>query len=279
MFNTPFKLRSWTKPCTPKGPDYSSTKKHIITLSGTKLTLSYPNFRPRSFDHVHTPKSQYNLETLNLEPFSSDNNQWLYAPLLKGIWTFNGPMFLGWMANVECYINIVERSQKIEASLFHPRVFESSLLELIAIQYSNRDEETFSQQLYHAPMNWTPVKNIQPPAVQFIAKANRKLRPNAPNHNYLYIAISNEHLLSISTSIHSRVKYEAQKPVRNNEFWLSPEPMEDFIEKLVNSITIELSDEAHKQMIEAQVGLENTSLTEKFPPVNVIEYEKKIGLK
>lgn len=279
MFYTAFKLRSWTKPCIPKGPSYKSAKKNTISLSGTKLTLSYPRFRTKPHVEVVSPKKQYDLNSLGMIPYSDSNKNWLSSSILKGIWTFNGPMFLGWMANVECYVTIVKRAKKKEASLFHPRAFESALLELLAIQYPDRDEELFDQQLYHTPVNWSPIENVRPPAVRFLAKSNRKLRPNTPDHHHLYMTIGNEFLLSICVYTWSEIKFVDGKRVKDNDYWLSPQPMDEFIEKLINSVTIELSSEANQQMIKAQEGLENTSLTEEFPPVNVIEYEKNIRLK
>jgi len=275
MFYPSLQLRQWTTPCTPKGPSFRQAKKHQVVIGGNAVEFKLPASNPRSCDQRIKPKRHYDLNHLQSVRYSSDKEGWLYSPIAKQIWNFYGPWFLGWMASANCNMGVIEKNEPSNTSFFHPRTFENAIFELMAFQYDERISDNYEDQLYFAPHQWRALEHYPVPAAHFLALNNHDKQPVFHNRHHLIFPISDNHLVGFMFSLHRRWKWVDNKAVENNDEWLPLEPMETLIKHIIDSVSVELSPQAEAQKQAAQAGLTDTSLVKVFPPVNLVECEKR----
>jgi len=275
MFYVPLKLREWKERVVPKGPSFSRAKTVRFTIDNTEVQLSLPRNRASKVANVIRPKKRYELAWGNMRSLIDGRAGWLSMPVLRSIWDFYGPWFLGRLGEARCHVGVIQNEKDKDLSYFHPRVFENAILELMAFLYDEKDSDKFEDQIYFAPSDWESLDNFELPTVRFTAKANRKLRPDNNDEFYIIFPIHHNYLVKIGFSVYRAWMWlDNDTPVDDLEAWLPIEPMETLVKQIMASLTVKPSEEALRQMKEAQAGLSDASLVKEFPPVNIVEYQR-----
>lgn len=275
MFYVPLKLREWKEPCVPRGPNFARAQAKKIRIDGTEICFHVPRNRARSHETLMEPKRTYSLEN----PYMLGDERWVSMTLMRRVWDFYGPWFLGAMAGVDCHVGLIQQSDKrSDVSYFHPRVLESAIADLMASSFDEVDTRRFEGQVWFAPVQWQPMENFPSPAVQFVAQANKAQRPYRDDEYYLVFPVHHNYLVSVCLSVWRSRKFIDGEAVDDLEPWIPLAPMKTLVDQVLASFSVTLSPLAQAQMREAQEGLSDTSLAKEFAPVNVLEYERSQGI-
>ncbi|MFV1871901.1 MAG: hypothetical protein ACMZ64_01070 [Oleiphilus sp.] len=261
MFNWPLKLRHQTEFCTPKGPSFKFSGHVSFSVGGTKISFRAPR---HSFASKLEPISHYNIYDMNdlrVRPWSSDHDEWLYQNFFRRQWRFYGPWFSGYKGNVTLDISLITRNKASDsASNYRPKVFESSILDHLKMEYS--DDLFEGAQQWHAPVDWTVITAWPCVAATFYAMPNDDVPGCHSPCRYIVFPVSDKHLIRMSFELRRGAgrQYEQDKVI-------DIAPLEQLSSDIINSIQIKLSPEALAQQAKALEGIEDTGLSESFPPI------------
>lgn len=263
MFNWPLKLRHQTDFCTPKGPSFKFSGHVSFSIGGTNISFRAPRHSFASKLEPIRPYSIHDVNDLRMRPRSHDNDhdKWLYQSFFRRQWEFYGPWFSGFKGDLILDIAVISRNEDSDlASNYRPRVLESSIADYLKIVYS--DDLYEGAQQWHAPVDWTVIKVWPCVAVTFYAKPNDEVPGCHSPCRYVVFPISDKHLIRMSFDLGRGAgrQYEQDKIV-------DIAPLEKLSSDIINSIQVKLSPEALAQQAKALEGIEDTSLSESFPPI------------
>ena len=307
MFYFPLKLRERSGPTPTKGPDFSKAKPLRINIAGTEISLRAPKtrakqnlLRPRQeaapyYDLPDAPdntpyKNQWYSDLTDEEQKERDiyeRNQpprlriddngapgWFVQVLTGRAWDFYGPWFSGALATVHMTIFLNRRIEQPLGSYFNPKVFELALMDVISEGYGMHN----MARVWRVPVDWQPSTQSPLPMVSY--KAERKREVRGVSHD---VEDEYEIAFPITENILARVNLEFRRvhrrtadnsTVEDIEKWTSSEPMRTLIKQIIDSVEVKLSPESQAQLERAQAGLEDTSLSKDFAPIDIEAYLK-----
>ena len=161
------KLKDVEEPIVPQGPSFNQCGLIKHNLGGNCLQFRSPKHRPRNT----YSKSIYEKRYKNMEFYTKLSNNlemsdesWRYRTIFMRTWSYNGSWFTGKVYQQSLHINILEPNQiNKKISFFHPRAFETTILQLLTSSYSHYD----GCNARIAPVNWKPLTQHPMPAVTF----------------------------------------------------------------------------------------------------------------
>ena len=306
MFYLSIKLRDRNKPTPTKGPDFRKATPLKINISGNIISLNAPKDSAGATPaHVRKEaQSYYDFpESPDNEPFKEkhyaeltdaerkqqdlynmhrppqlrirDNGApgWNIEVLTGRAWDFYGPWFTGVLATVHMGITISRESKSRQGSYFNPRVLEIALLDNLAEGYSMHNQA----QYWSVPEEWEPLNCGVGPAVSYISRIQDKpmVSPDYEDEYEVAFPINDSTLVFIHFEFRRKHRRTADNStVEDIEKWTSSEPMRYLIKQIIDSVEVKLSPESQAQLERAQAGLEDTSLTKDFAPIDIEAYLK-----
>ena len=307
MFYVPIKLRERNGPTPTKGPNFNKARSLRINIAGTEISLRAPkNSSPIDYAYPrqeaapyydlpdapdHTPykdkwycdltdeerkeQDQYNMAKPPRLRIQNDSAPgWIEQVLTGRAWDFHGPWFSGALATVHMTIFLTRQIEQPRGSYFNPRVFELALMDMISEGYGMHD----MARVWRVPVDWLPSTQSTLPMVSY--KAERKREVRGVSHN---VEDEYEIVFPITDNILARVhltfgrvhrRTADNSTVEDIEKWTSSEPMRSLIKQIIDSVEVKLSPESQAQLERAQAGLEDTSLTKDFAPIDIEAYLK-----
>jgi hypothetical protein len=195
-----------------------------------------------------------------MRPYKSYNNSWLYSTLFQRSWGFYGEWFTGYMGELSICVALVTRGEAPqEVSLFRPKAFENTLADFLQYQYADDIHE--GAQKWLAPLDWEVVSPWPCIGATFY------VRPSVGNaaspNRYFTFPISDKHFIEVYFSLQRGGAGSQERKDKQ----ISIETMEQLSIDIINSIKVKLSPEALAQQAKALEGLDDTQLSEIFPPL------------
>ena len=305
MFYFPIKLRERRGPTPTKGPDFSKAKPLRINIAGTEISLRAPKtrakqnlLRPRQeaaayYDLPSAPdntpyKNQWYSDLTDEERKERDNyvrNQpprlriddkgtpgWSVQILTGRAWDFYGPWFTGVLGSV--YMSILaSRADKPTGSYFNPRILEMGIMDELAEGYAMVRQEKY----WSTPEEWQPLERFPCPAVSYISRIQDKpmISPDYEDEYEVVFPIRDDILIRIHLEFRREHRWRPDgSDFEDIEKWTSSEPMRTLIKQIIDSVEVKLSPESQAQLERAQAGLEDTSLSKDFAPIDIEAYLK-----
>ncbi|HWV15846.1 MAG TPA: hypothetical protein VN030_10485 [Cellvibrio sp.] len=155
MFYVPYKFRRQTEYCSPKGPDLKWAPWVHFSVNGTDIKLKVPRHNITSPMETDYPRRRYTLDSHHFENHRRSKDGWMSRSVIAHGWNFNGPWFIGRLAHVRMYANILTPSDANERlSFFHPRAFEAGIADFMTYIYGediSQDKKKIQE--WFAPMN------------------------------------------------------------------------------------------------------------------------------
>lgn len=264
MFNVAFKLRSQNGFCIPTGPSFDSARIVECTFDETKIKLKLPKHNSRYSSVIaRQPKKKYHFNDMTFRSYSKNivvDDSWNKFDVLSRSWAFNGDWFTGPLSELSMYMGLIRKTEiNPEVSLFNPKAFEVAIADFLTQQYSARTIQEIPS--WVTPCNWTVIKHLTCIAAYFEVKPREGINEGA--ENYVLFPIDNQHIALLSFR-QSRFLNKSEEELDN---LVDPQPMNDLMWDIINSIQINLSKDATKQQIKALEGLDNPLLVESFPPL------------
>ena len=262
MFNWPIKLRQQTEFCIPKGPSFKFSGKVFFSIGGTKISLRAPRHSFASPIEAIRPHNINDLNDLRMRPWGQDKEEWLFEGFFLRQWKFYGPWFSGYKGNLTLDITLITRNDESDsASLFRPKVFENAISDHLKMIYS--DDIYEGAQEWLVPVEWKAVTTWSCVAATFYAKPNSKVPGNHSPSRYFVLPVSDKHMIRMCFDL--RRDCAGRQEEQDKEVGMAE--IEQLSTDIMNSIQIELSPEALAQNAKALEGVENTQLSENFPPL------------
>lgn len=269
----------------PVGPSFSSAKKWELDIKGTRIEFCAPKHRPMvKSDKSISPKENYQYDDLNMifrSNFSPEwevADVWEYIKLFYHDWAFNGPWFTGCLASLSMSVNIIKQKKpNNEISFFHPRAFEQTIGDYLTNKYSIfKDGKKYE---YLAPVGWHPITDLSVIAtrLQVIRDANVSIYSKT---EFVFFPIGDDLIISISLIPHRNATGTEEEIDKK----IGYKNLGKLIDDIISSIKVTLSPDAKAQQEKAFEGLDDTSLTEVFLPMqwtksnHAIKTNKKIEL-
>jgi len=265
------KLREPNGLVIPKGPNFARAQTIQSDFDETQLRFRAPkhrasNGRPKEV----LPKRSYQLNDIyhlfrmygdgNYE----DANHLEYYECFRRFWTFYGPWLTGRQAELQMDMTLIMPVNfDNEFSLYHPRAFEKLVSDYLIRIYGNGINPVTEGPSHMAPVNWQPLIQFPTPAARLDAVPT----PGGIEHDittWIFFTLSDNLLASVSfefNRILNLPKEELDKRV-------SVETMAELMNQIIDSFQLTLSDQAKQQQQAALEGLEDTSVTKDFPPID-----------
>jgi hypothetical protein len=292
MFYVPLELQAEKLNNHAQGPNFKRAKVKRITIDGTKICIRLP--RNRVGWRRHTPelweaRPHYITEAspkyaaaapsdrLYLPTSTRENDDWRSKTIMAREWDFYGAWFTGRLATLRLYITVTQAKTPQGTSYFHPRVFETALMDKLARQYDT--EHVGDNRIWQVPLCWQQKAGIPCPAATFMAEPDNRFRARFDNEYSLAFPIHDDYLVLIDL-ITIRIPVWRNRQMEEIEKWTPIAPLEAYAKQVLDTVTLELSPEATEQMQRAHAGLNDTSLVKHFAPINIEEYKKnKLAMK
>ena len=307
MFYFPIKLRERRGPTPTKGPDFSKAKPLRINIAGTEISLRAPkNSSPIDYAYPrqeaapyydlpdapdNTPhKDKWYCDLSDEERKERDyyeqtklprlriNNDgapgWNIQVLTGRAWDFYGPWFSGTLATVHMTIFLNRRMEQPIGSYFNPRVFELALMDVISEGYGMHNKA----RVWRVPVDWQPSTQSMLPMVSYKAERKREIRgvPHEVEDEYeIVFPVTDDILARANLTFMRKHRWRPDgSDFEDIEKWTSSEPMRTLIKQIIDSVEVKLSPESQAQLERAQAGLEDTSLSKDFAPIDIEAYLK-----
>jgi hypothetical protein len=272
MMNVSLKLREPKQQVMPKGPSFRWARSIRSDLDGTQIHFKAPRHRPRRSNHLPVmPKRSYKRDMLFRSMYNEvtdaehglkdhfDKLEFFYHA-----WSFHGPWFTGTVAELSLSFDFIKAVNfPPTMSLFHPRAFEQVIGEYLTFMYSYHLDFTREYiQEFDAPVNWQPLDNLPVNAVR-MQSVPRIFSPHRTIEHLVFFPIADDvmaKLLFMPSRLLGLPRSELDKRA-------SVEPMYELMDKIINSLELELSPEAKAQQERALAGLTDTSLVKEYPPL------------
>jgi hypothetical protein len=279
------KLRDRPESCSPVGPGFASAGTHAVTLAGTQVSFKAPRHDPSPFGE--TPQIRmwrdYSLASggkainWNVQPSQS----WQHTEIFFREWSFCGPWFTGFMGVASCYMEAIQLTEpNPQVNFMHPRALETAALAYLTANYGHSVySEKTGEMHYVGPLNWSIVKQLEVPSVQFDSE-NTFSGANPVRH--VFIPVSRSHIARFSLSIHqsaSGTREQVDKKV-------DPSPFKELVDNIVGSIRVTLSPEAQADWDEIKKSNPDARVSENCAPLKwpadvdkdgltILEYDPK----
>ena len=261
MFNWSLKLRQQTDFCIPKGPSFKRAGLIKFSIGGTEISLRAPRHKSQfAYKEAIQPPKECEYNHLMMKPVRQKRKQWLSHSLFMRSWRFNGPWFSGSVGELSMSISLITPSSfYTKVSFFRPKAFESAIADFLKYCYGHDFFE--GAQSWLAPVDWGLVSSWPCPAATFYVRANAG-SISSPDR-YFVFPVTDTHFIEVYFNLHRA----GPGPQEEKDQVISISPLEKLSTDIMNSIQVKLSPEALAQQAKALEGLEDTSLSESFPPI------------
>lgn len=257
------KLREINEPYKLVGPSIHIAKKHEFQIDGTDLCLNFPKHKSsRHFPKPRDPKKLYRLDNYSFPSMIPSRPGW--GSLLCGAcaWDFYGRIFTGRIATITMTLTIISPAElKQGTSFFHPRSFEKTVGDYLLFRYEG--EADLSDQSWYAPTEWEPFSIGRLQGARF-----RAISSNQANYSdrYLMLPISDSRLIALCFNM-SWDNVNPSSPNRKEQHDISS--LEQLCEDIMDTFEVKLSAESLAQQKEALMGLADSALVSKYPPLKL----------
>ncbi|WP_062262540.1 hypothetical protein [Endozoicomonas arenosclerae] len=262
MFYLPIELREPKELVTPKGPNFSKAKWASVNFGGTIVRLRLPKHKPPHSDLEQTHlKGEIKLDSKNSYMEANPTGHWQHCHALVRDWRFCGPWFTGAIARVHFALsaNKCQLQDKSE-TLFQPSVFEREIDYLLTERYA--DEKFRGASDWQAPLNWQAHQNLPVFSTSYdIAKTNTGGGGDVQKR--VAFPILNNCIVTLHFS-HRRPWPGNMEDVNAI---IDRSTMEELSWDIINSLQVELSEEAQQQLAEAQRKYPDEKLSEHRQPL------------
>ncbi|MCL6269335.1 hypothetical protein M3P05_05170 [Sansalvadorimonas sp. 2012CJ34-2] len=237
-----FEILPITKPYRPKVPDFDRVAKPIkFDISGTQLSLKLPVHKPDYSEELF-PKPSYDIH--DLSRYEKVGN-YLSLSILARAWKLKGPLFHENAGELFfwCGVTFVEGCD-LENSLFSHEVFEEAVLKCTRSEWGE-GYGNFKNgcQINRAPVNWKIITLADFYALQFEIyrdfSQSRIIQTFIPlTHSHFLCFMLRDNTLFIQD--------------KGDRHLIDQDPINHFFEKILDSISIDLSEvsKSQKQIIE-----------------------------
>ncbi len=280
-----FQLRDAPESCSPVGPKFASAGRCSVALAGTQLEFKAPwhdsspygNIRQIRMKKDYSLRSGGNVVNWNIQPSQS----WLSTSIFYRQWSFCGPWFTGFMGFTSCYMEAIQLTEpNPQVNFMHPQALETAALSYLTANYGHQViDENCGEMNYEAPLNWSTVKQLNVPTLQF--DCERTWGGAAPER-HVFIPISRTHIAHFSFSTlqnASGTREQVDKKV-------DPAPFKALVDNIVGSIRVTLSPEAQADWDEIRKSNPDAKVSETCAPLKwpadvdkdgltILEYDPK----
>lgn len=210
----PYAARCDYNPPEVRGPYFSTPKNVRWRLGDSTLNFRAPRSNPIfSFSGLGRKVSRLSpgrkdvLKTrwqyLYLSKCDRPKSQWVYQHVYKNIWYLVGPWFTGEQAHlsISAVLITADKGEQGEDgwSLFHPKVFEGAIANILDESYGYSRNGTGKKAHYRGPLNWRvlPVSSTVQGIVCDIHCIGNTSADNPVLERQVYIPVSSDQLLCI----------------------------------------------------------------------------------
>ena len=269
MFNVRLKLRKQRSFVVPTGPNFFFSKSRSINVDDTLIKFRAPKHRGRRAND----KPEYITSNPGIrfrETYSEDKaefglpDEWERAMVFYHSWAFCGPWFMGAVGSLDMIASLMRlRKHPDGLSFFHPRALEKSIGDNLADLYAYHFDETRNNiQTFQTPVNWQPLPDF-PVIAAKLEVVSEKFSPHRTIDHIVYFPIADDILVRV---VFSPTRY-LNLPRAELDKRVAIEPLHDLMNKIIDSIEVELSPVAKAQQTAAVKGLKDAALVENYPPI------------
>lgn len=271
MFFCPYRLRRQVSYLIPKGPAFNFAPVIRTIVNGSEIVLKVPRNKSRLAVKPLSPRKSYVLHNNDFNSAVSSESGWESFPLLARWLDFNGPWFTGNLARLGVFVNVMKPLRPDpNVSFFHPRVFESTVADLMNYYHAKEFSRNNTVQDWLAPVGWQPLKSFPCVAAKFDAVTNPEVR-RSERRRYVLLPLTDHYMLQLEFPLTRKVPFihSSVEPEDDTDAWISEEPMKELADQILDSLQVRLSPEAEQQQARALEGLsvEERALVKEFPPL------------
>ncbi|ABC30937.1 conserved hypothetical protein [Hahella chejuensis KCTC 2396] len=254
------KLRELREPCVPLAPDFKNAKAMDISFSGSTLRVMLLDHKPSTAYEEHVkPKGGYDLFDSS-QYKHADQEGFDYFQVLKRSCRFRGPLFTGYVAQLNTSLLIIKhKPTRPDFSLFNPHDFENTILSTLSAEYGN--EILLGRSSYDAPIDWEVVKDFPVPCVTYEVRSG----PHRDGWRNKYMAFPLRHEFYVRMSFH--FEQSAVGKLNDQDRLINPMPLYELSQSIINSIKLELSPDAEKELEDVRSANPDAKLNEKVDPL------------
>ena len=252
---------------SPKGPDFSKSKKYTFNIGGNSISFKCPLHSPyKSYVKPYTAPNQKDLLTLKFNELNRDSmpdDSWLTQLICKRDWVYYGPWFTGPQCELSFSVSIITKRKRSENENFlHPKAFENAIASYLTSLYAH---DTYNDvHRWVTPVNWKSITNLNIFASRFDTLPSTTNEEGQKKHT-LCFPVTDKHILIAEFTPHI---YSYNKKITYEELLklIDTKPMDDLIESVATSFNIKPSKE--KSSINYNSIEENReNLTATFSPL------------
>jgi len=273
------KYSSWTLRkheglCVPRGPSFASASEVKINVLGNILKFRAPRHTPTSTESIEEQKvvsGRYELEGRNHSDREMPSQSWLAADIFGRKWAFYGPWFTGLMGTVSCHVSgIYTATPNKQVNFLNPQAFETAVLGFITAAWGH---ELCDRGIpyYQGPLDWLPLKQLPVPAVTLTVKPTKI--PTYIN-KHVFFPVSRDKIACFTFSyLQNCAASQAEVDEK-----ISPKPMQELIDNIIDSIQLTLSPECQQAVNEIRKSCPDLSVSPDCAPLNWPAHVDKDGL-
>lgn len=256
----PLEWRRQNNNCVPKGPKLSERNRVHCLIGGSLVTFRAPRHKPRRrFVSPVLPRAN---EDELVQGLNRTEGKWRLGVSFMRRWAFWGPWMTGAKGELSMSVAVAARHEDHEyhnASFFHPRVFESALVDYLNTIYGQERSESGYPD-YYGPVNWKAEQHLPVFSARCtVYRTMRYAQPFDPK-TLICFPITQKHFVQITFS--RRIYSED----RSGPFF-DTTPIDDLQEAIIDSIQLELGPEAQAEWNRVSAECPDMSLTEHFAPL------------
>ncbi|WP_347331415.1 hypothetical protein [Marinimicrobium locisalis] len=225
--------------------------------------LSFRAPRHKPSQRVVSPVSRSPYTDALSQGLHVKEGHWRLKVIFKRNWAFWGPWMTGDKGELSMAVAVVARHEEHEypnTSFFHPRVFESALVDYLNTTYGDQqlDEPGFPK--HQGPVDWKAENHLPVFSGRCVVyRTMRYAKPFDPEHLVLF-PITQKHFVHI-TFFHSIYSDDRSGPLFDTT------PITELQEAIINTIQLDLGPEAQAEWNRVAAECPDMSLTEHFAPL------------
>lgn len=271
---SPLKFRKHEGLCIPRGPSFASAKTVKANLLGNILQFRAPRHAPvstESIEEIKIVSSVYDLDGYSEQHDSMPSQSWESSAIFHRSWAFYGPWFTGHMGTAICHIEGISLSQpNDQLNFLHPRAFETAVLGYTTACWGH-DLYDKGTPHYQAPIDWQPLNQLPVSAVSFLMESTKVA---TYRRRYAFFPVSHDKIICFTFPYRQHCSgYQAELDKK-----ISPEPMQELIDNIINSIQLTLSPETQEAVDEVKKTCPDLSVCPSCTPLKWPAHVDKDGI-
>ncbi len=261
MFYLPVKLREPQELVIPKGPNFAKAKWASVNFGGTVVRLRLPKHKPPHSDleQIHL-KGEISLNSKSSYMDANPTGHWQHCHALVRDWRFCGPWFTGALGKIHFALSVNKcQLQAKSETLFQPSVFEREIDNWLTTRYSHQKYQGVCH--WEAPLNWKDQPNLPVFATSFDVI---KVRGGGGD---VLKKVAFPILNNCVVTLHFFHDRSWPGNMEDVNAIIDRSTMEELSWDIINSLQVELSEEAQQQLAEAQRKYPDEKLSEHRQPL------------